>query len=265
MRLRWNTTLGLVVLVAGSAVVTAVAAAMSTAFYGGRDNPLLGLGLVVASIGAMCWVRTARELALRRAGGESLSRWAKARLLVASLSFALLTIGLSGLAFVVVFGALTEVRWDFPRVKFDGGVNLQLVMIAVIAGSLAALLVGFLVRRAYGADVSRKRRLARLLATVALVVFLVWGEAMRRTVVYRLGRLAKHHDRLAELAKHDHRWYLSDDGSMVDLGTPGSYPRELEKHYAALRSKWEYLVWHPWIGADADPPEPKRSNRPSAK
>ena len=61
MRLRWNSTMGLIVLVAGSAVVTAVAAAMSTAIYGGRDNPLLGLGLLVASVGALSWKRMAGE------------------------------------------------------------------------------------------------------------------------------------------------------------------------------------------------------------
>ena len=149
MRLRWNTTLGLIVLVAGTAVVTAVAAAMSTAIYGGRDNPLLGLGLVVASVGLLSWIRMAGELARRQAGGENLGRWAKVRLLLASVGFALLTVGLSGVAFLVVFGMLTEMSWDLPRVKFDGRTNLPIIIVGLIAGTLVALGVGFLVRRAY--------------------------------------------------------------------------------------------------------------------
>ena len=248
---RWNSTLGLIVLVAGIAVVTAVSAAMSTAIYGGRDNPLLGLGLVVASVGALSWNRMAGEVARRQEGGESLSRWAGARLLLASLGFALLTIGLSGVAFVVVFGMLTEMTWDFPRVKFDGGTNLPMVVTVLIAGTLVVLVVGFLVRRAYGAGVSQRRRMARLLVPLGIVVLMVWGEAMRCAVIYRL----------VELAKHD-RWYRMDEGDMVDLGMVRAYAQKLREHHAVLREKWEYLVWHPWMPADPDPPEPKGRYRP---
>ncbi len=89
MRLRWHTTLGLIVIVAGIAVVAAVALAQSTAFIGGRDNPLLGLGLLVASVGAVAWLRNSSEVARRRADGESLSLVRKASLFLASLGFAL--------------------------------------------------------------------------------------------------------------------------------------------------------------------------------
>jgi hypothetical protein len=62
MPLRWNTTLGLIVIAAGSAVAAAVVLALSTAFVGARNNPLLGLGLVVASVGAVAWLRNSGGL-----------------------------------------------------------------------------------------------------------------------------------------------------------------------------------------------------------
>jgi hypothetical protein len=124
-------------------------------------------------------------------------------------------------------------------------------VIALIAGTLVALGVGFLVRRAYSADISQRRRMARLLVPLAFVVLMVWGEAMRRAVVYRL----------AELAHHD-RWYRMDDGILADLGMTGADALKLRQHHEVLKTKWEYLVWHPWMPAEPDPPEPKRSHRP---
>jgi hypothetical protein len=252
MRLRWNTTLGLIVMVAGSAVVAAVAVAITTAIYGGRDNPLLGLGLVLASVGALASVKMARELAPRRADRERLSRWVRARLLLESLGFALLTIGLSGLAFLVVFGMLTDMRWDVRHVTFDGLRNLKVVMVALIVATLAGLGVAFLVRRGFNADLSRRRRIARLLAPLAIVVLLVWGETMREIVVYRLEQHAKH-DELVPIS----------DRLAGDTDAPGSQSSELAKYHALLSRKWEYFAWRPWFAVEADPPEPKRTKRRS--
>ena len=126
-----------------------------------------------------------------------------------------------------------------------------MVATVLIAGTLVALGVGFLVRRAYSADISQRRRMVRLLVPLAIVVLMVWGEAMRRAVVFRL----------VELAKHD-RWYRMGDGDLEDLGITGADAQRLRQHHEALRTKWEYLVWHPWMPADPDPPEPKRRYRP---
>ncbi len=109
MRLRWNTTAGMIVIVAGSAVALAVASATIAAFAGGRDNPLLGLGLVLASVGALTWLRFSGDFDRRVADGEHVSFWRRALLLLASLGFAILTIGLSGVTFLVVFGMVMGV------------------------------------------------------------------------------------------------------------------------------------------------------------
>jgi hypothetical protein len=254
MRLRWNTTLGLIVIVAASAVIAAVAHAVSTALYGGRDNPLLGLGLVLASTGALCWVRTARELARRRARGEILSRLARASIFLASLGFALLTVGFSGLAFLVVFGMLTEMRWEFPHVTYDRRGDLNTLSIALVAATVAALCVAVLVRRADSADVSRRRRMVRLLAPLAIVALLVWGEVMRQTVVYRFERMAKHAG-----------WAPRNRREVMELTTPGSHAAKLAEYHKQMRSKWTYFAWHPWFAAEPDPPEPRRVQRAAAR
>ena len=86
-----------------------MAAAMSTAIYGGRDNRHLGLGLVRGE---------RRRVVVDKDGGRTRSApggWRKPQPMgqvpgsfSRSLSFALLTIGLSGMAFIVVFGMLSE-------------------------------------------------------------------------------------------------------------------------------------------------------------
>jgi hypothetical protein len=149
---------------------------------------------------------------------------------------------------------MTDVRWEFLRLRFDHGVDLQLATVSVIGGALAALLVGFLVRRAYFADLLWKRRFARLLLPVAIAVFLVMGEAMRREVVYRLGHLAQH--RL---------WLNLYEDDWRALGISAAYAGVLREHHIAMKKKWEYLVWHPWISADPDPPEPKRDRGPTVR
>jgi hypothetical protein len=149
MRLRRNTISGLVVIVAVSGVVAAVAVAMSAALYGGRDNPFLGVELVVASVGALSWVRMAGELERRHAAGDPLNRWAKARLLLASLGFALVTIGFSGVTFLAVLALIVGLEWNLPYVSLSRRSELPMLILAIPAATVAGVAVGSLVRWAF--------------------------------------------------------------------------------------------------------------------
>ena len=244
MRLRWNTTSGLIVLVAASAVVLAVAVAIND----GRNNPLLGLGLVITSAGAASWAKMANELASRQALGECLSRWAKARLLLFSLGFGLLTIGLAGLAFLLVFGMLTQIRWDLQNVKFSGLSDPLVLIAALIAATLAGLWVGSLVRRAYSSNVSRRIRVARLLVPLAIVVVLVLGETMRQRVVFRLAQAAVHDEWVDILLPSQQR-----TGAPAEHDSPNW---ERGRYHVQMREKWQYAAFHPWLAAEPDPPVP---------
>ena len=159
MRLRRNTISGLVVIVAVSGVVAAVAVAMSAALYGGRDNPFLGVELVVASVGALSWVRMAGELERRHAAGDRLNGWDKARLLLASFGFALLTIGLSGLTFLVVLAMIVGLEWNWnpPYVSLSRRSELPMLILAIPAATVAGVAVGSLVRWAFSREASFAR------------------------------------------------------------------------------------------------------------
>jgi hypothetical protein len=249
--MRWNTTLGLVVIVAGSAVLSAVVAAAYAAFAGGRDNPFLGLGLVLASVVALAWLRFSRELVRHRGVGEHLSLWRRLVLLLASLGFALLTIGLSGLAFLMAFGMLMGIEWDLPYPSFGGRINLAMLTVALVAGTLAGVGVGALVRRAFDPDVPQKRRLSRLLAPLAIVALLIVGELARQRVVYRL----------AQVAKHD-QWASFNLRNPNAAIVPGSFRGwEIAQHHAQMRQKWQDAAFRPWLEVEPDPPEPNASGR----
>jgi hypothetical protein len=251
MRLRWNTTLGLVVIVAGSAVLSAVVAAVYAAFAGGRDNRLLGPGLVLASVVALAGLRFSSELVRLRASGEHLSPWRRLLLLLASLVFALFTIGISGLAFLMAFGMLMGIEWNLPYPSFKPLASLHMLIGGVVAATLAGVGVGSLVRRAFGPDVPQRRRLVRLLAPLAIVALLVLGETTRQRVVYRL----------AQVAKHD-EWARYNVPRRTAAIVPGSFVGwELAQHHAQMRQKWFDAASRPWLEVEPDPPELNASSR----
>ncbi len=254
MRLRWNTTLGLGAIVAGTAILAALALSVSAAISGGRGNPLLGVALVVASACALCRVYMARAVDRRTARGESLSRLDRAQLTAASFISALLTIGLSATAVLAVFGILTGIRWDGPRESNHDLRNPLIVIPALLAGMLAGLAVGFLTRRAFDAGVSRSRRMVRLSVAISIGVLLGCGETMRPIVLDRLGECAKHE----ELGSN-----LEDIAPKPEtLDSPFSKLREYHK---ALSTKWRYYAWRPWAAVEPDPPEPMRFVRASRR
>jgi hypothetical protein len=245
MRLRWNTTSGLIVIVAASAVVLAVAVAI----YAGRNNPLLGLGLVITSAGTACWAKMVNEVAGRQARGEWLSRWGRTRLLLFSIGYGFLTIGLSGLAFLVVFGMLTQIRWDLPNVRFSGLGDPLLLIAALISATLAGLWVCSLVRRAYSSYVSRRNLAARLLAPLAIVLMLVLGETMRQRVVFRLAQAAVHDEWVDILLPSQQR-----TGAPAEHDSPNW---ERGRYHVQMREKWQYSALHPWLAVEPDPPVPE--------
>jgi hypothetical protein len=243
MRLSLNTTLGLMGVVACIAVVLAT----YLAFESEKGSPLLGLVIGVACTAGVTALRTAESSSQRRADGEPVTFRRLSTTILKSCVVAILIVGLADLAFLLTYGLLA----GGPRFfLFSADARVcRFIPEGCMAGTVAAVAVGYLTRRGFWRSTPIPGRFLYRLASLEIVVLLLGANVMWERTWYRL----------EQADQHDIWVGIHGGASKIPPAPPALGFRrraEMAAYHARMRRKWEHAAARPWLSVDPDPPPP---------
>jgi hypothetical protein len=250
MRLRLNTTLGLMGVVACAAVVLATL----SAFDSDGGNPLLGLVFVVACTAGVARLRMAEAATRLRANGELVTVRRISTTVLKSCVVAILIVGLADFAFLLTYGLFVGGP-DFFLFSNDRWTR-EITTQGLTAGALAGLAVCYLARRGFWGSAPVRGRFLRRLAPLVVVVLLLAANMMRQRNWYR-SEQAQQHDILVGEYGGESEVPPAPPPPGFHLSTEmAAHYARMSAYHARMKRKWKHAAARPWLPVEPDPPAP---------
>jgi hypothetical protein len=179
MRVRFNTTPGLM----GAVACIAVALAGYMAYESDTGSARVGLTIVLASTAAVTAVFAAESNAQNRADGQKVSGFRRSTIILRSCGLAILVVGLADSAFVATYALIVG---GPPFVPFSAEVRARHILPeGLVGGTAVAVAVSYLSRRGFSRSTSVRARLLCRLGLLAVAILLLVMNLIDRRFAYR--------------------------------------------------------------------------------
>jgi hypothetical protein len=242
MRTNLNTTLGLMGIVACVSVVIYAYVAIES----DTGSITAGAAIVLACIAAMAVRLTADWNARACADGRVISVGRMSMAFLKSCSLAILIVSIADGVFIFTYAFVVG---GPPSFLFSPDVRARRILPeGVLAGTVVALIVCYLARRAFSQSTPGRTRLICRLSLLAVVAVLMALTAMWQRAQYRWEQ-ARWHDAWAHS-------YEQESTSFFSTAREARARANRAEYHSQMREKWEHGASRPWLSLAPDPPPP---------